>query len=501
MRKLGLFTLIFSLFSLSAWGQIYSYQMLQMADVSPHFRSARYSSVSGAFSAIGPDLSSISDNPAGISLIKSSQFSFTAGGIVQQSNSTYLNSNGMADEIGVPTFNSLGFGVTSEGGSRWSVGLTLNRLADYNQSLTFSGLNPSNSLSASHAITATEITSSLGLPPEGINDNNAPFEVTNAYLGWLVNWDSTTNSYQSPAPDSVYQSGRYERRGGLYEAALSLGRSYLSDRVHIGFSVGIPFMNHKNRMIFNEEEASSSYRGFYRSEQRTRVQNEGFGVNAKFGIVLKPVDGFRLAAAVHSPTRMFITENYNAKITSYVDTPITSSSGFCLPCQEASPRGVYEYSMRMPWRANIGLGFVMDRVGFISMQYEWVGLDDARYFFGSGDGALEREINKEIQESYRNTHNVRLGVEIAPGPLRFRAGAHATSSPLASEEINGLFWKHGISGGFGVVGKNMALDFSYVQNRQNQRDMPYENFGETSPQVISELTRHYVGVTLSMRLQ
>ena len=47
--------------------------------------------------------------------------------------------------------------------------------------------------------------------------------------------------------------------------------------------------------------------------------------------------------------------------------------------------------MRMPWRANIGLGFVMDRVGFISMQYEWVGLDDARYFFGSGDGALGRD--------------------------------------------------------------------------------------------------------------
>ena len=35
--------------------------------------------------------------------------------------------------------------------------------------------------------------------------------------------------------DSVYQSGRYERRGGLYEAALSLGRSYLSDRVILDF--------------------------------------------------------------------------------------------------------------------------------------------------------------------------------------------------------------------------------------------------------------------------
>ena len=501
MRKIGILTLVFSLSVLNVWSQLYSRQMLQMTDLNPHFRGARYSGVSGAFSAIGPDLSSVTDNPAGIALIKSSQFSFTAGGMVQQSNSTYMNSTAVADRLGVPTFNAIGFGVTTEGSHRWSVGLTLNRLADYNQSLTFSGFNPMNSMAASHAITATEITNSLGLPPDGISDSNAPFEVTNAYLGWLVNWDSTSNSYQAPASDSVYQNGRYESRGGFYEAAMSLGRSYLSDRVHVGFSVGIPFMNHKNRLIFNEEEGSSTDRGFYRSEQRTRVQNEGFGINAKFGIVLKPVDGVRLAAAVHSPTRMFITENYNAKITSYVDTPVTPTSGFCLPCEEESPRGVYEYSMRMPWRANVGLGFVIDRVGFLSMQYEWTGLNEVQYFFGSGFGELGREINKDIAETYRNTHNVRLGVELAPGPLRFRAGAHATSSPLASEEINGLFWKHGISGGFGVVGKNMALDFSYVQNRQNQRHMPYENFGEASPQVISENTRHYVGVTLSMRLQ
>ena len=44
----------------------------------------------------------------------------------------------------------------------------------------------------------------------------------------LVNWDSTSNSYQAPASDSVYQNGRYESRGGFYEAVLSLGRSYLS---------------------------------------------------------------------------------------------------------------------------------------------------------------------------------------------------------------------------------------------------------------------------------
>ena len=88
-------------------------------------------------------------------------------------------------------------------------------------------------------------------------------------------------------------------------------------------------------------------RGFYRSEQRTRVQNEGFGINAKFGIVLKPANGVRLAAAVHSPTRMFITENYNAKITSYVDT-LLPTSGFCLPV--GGFYKAYEYSMRMQWR-------------------------------------------------------------------------------------------------------------------------------------------------------
>ena len=34
--------------------------------------------------------------------------------------------------------------------------------------------------------------------------------------------------------------------------------------------------------------------------------------------------------------------------------------GFAFPVRRL-PRGVYEYSMRMPWRANVGLGFVIDR--------------------------------------------------------------------------------------------------------------------------------------------
>ena len=42
---------------------------------------------------------------------------------------------------------------------------------------------------------------------------------------------------------------------------MSLGRlSWRSN--YVGFSVGIPFMNHKNRLIFNEEEGSSTNRGF-----------------------------------------------------------------------------------------------------------------------------------------------------------------------------------------------------------------------------------------------
>ena len=99
MRKIGYLTLVFSLATLNLWSQLYSRQMLQMTDLNPHFRSARYSGVSGAFSAIGPDLSSVTDNPAGIALIKSSQFSFTAGGMVQQSNSSYMSSSAVADRL------------------------------------------------------------------------------------------------------------------------------------------------------------------------------------------------------------------------------------------------------------------------------------------------------------------------------------------------------------------------------------------------------------------
>ena len=144
--------------------------------------------------------------------------------------------------------------------------------------------------------------------------------------------------------------------------------------------------------------------------------------------------------------------------------------------------------------ANVGLGFVIDRVGFLSMQYEWTGLNEARYFFGNvfGDwvGRLITTLMKVPQ--YLCTLG---GVELAQD-AEVRAGAHATSSPLLVKNSTACL-KYGISGGFGVVGKN-GIGFSYVQNRSGWYATTTSGRHASGPfRTYTTLCR----VTLGVRLQ
>ncbi|MCB0805347.1 MAG: hypothetical protein KDC05_06070, partial [Bacteroidales bacterium] len=52
--------------------------------------TARYTAMGGAFGALGADFSTLSSNPAGIGLYKSSEFTITPSLYIGSTNSTYM---------------------------------------------------------------------------------------------------------------------------------------------------------------------------------------------------------------------------------------------------------------------------------------------------------------------------------------------------------------------------------------------------------------------------
>jgi len=77
--KKYIFSLITLLAPLAAWAQTaYDAEIMTTSDLNG---TARYVGMGGALGALGADISTMGSNPAGTALLRSSNFSFTAGGV------------------------------------------------------------------------------------------------------------------------------------------------------------------------------------------------------------------------------------------------------------------------------------------------------------------------------------------------------------------------------------------------------------------------------------
>ena len=105
--------------------------------------TARYLGMSGAFGALGGDISSMSTNPAGLGVYRSSEVVTT---ISLSSIKTNTNWNGSVADVSKTRFNFdniayVGYFPTGndEGLVGWNIGLSYNRVKNYNRSYRMRG--------------------------------------------------------------------------------------------------------------------------------------------------------------------------------------------------------------------------------------------------------------------------------------------------------------------------------------------------------------------------
>ncbi|MBQ5404587.1 MAG: hypothetical protein IIU11_09520, partial [Bacteroidales bacterium] len=98
--------------------------------------TARSTAMGGAFGALGGDISCLSSNPAGISIYKRGELTFTPQFVNVNSESTidgYNNSdNKFSFKLANFGFVSANYNAEKHGFKGWAWGIAYNRLADYN---------------------------------------------------------------------------------------------------------------------------------------------------------------------------------------------------------------------------------------------------------------------------------------------------------------------------------------------------------------------------------
>ncbi|MEO0405155.1 MAG: hypothetical protein AAF193_09820, partial [Bacteroidota bacterium] len=275
--------------------------------------SARYTGMSGAFGALGGDLSALSDNPAGIGIFRRSEFSFSLG-LDQHTSETRFGTNPLRRDskgrINLPQIGIIGANpVDHPFWRRVNFAVTHNRLASFNETYISEGNQVNNSLLEVFAQQAN------GLTPEEIYDF-LPFGAALAWDAFLINPIDTlgTLQYNSVNPYGDYNVRKtIDRQGHMGETVVSIGGSY-DDRFYIGGNIGFPTINFVETTTYTENqlEAEHELDQFTYTEE---LNTSGRGINFKLGVIYKITELLRFGAAWHSPSFLTINDTYVTDMT------------------------------------------------------------------------------------------------------------------------------------------------------------------------------------------
>lgn len=416
--------------------------------------SARFVALGGAFGALGADFSTLSYNPAGIGLYKSSEISITPSLAIGKTEATFNGS--FRDDLKY-TFNLGSVGivmatspVSHNQQSMWKnvqFGFGVNRMANFNNRIMIEGDNNESSFLTPYRDAAQ------GIAPQDLGAYNTGLAY-DADLMFLQTGDSANWNYRIDLPNGgVNQRKSVETKGSLNEMVFTLGANY-GDKLYLGATVGVPYIRYTETSTFTEtdEEGNSDY---LKSYTRTdNLETSGTGINFKFGLIFRATDFLRIGGAIHTPTfYTSMADNWDASIKSYFD------DGSSLTAR--SPEGFYEYELNTPMRAIGSVGFIIGKAGLISADYEYVDYASARLRAADYDFNGE---NEAIRDNYLVAHNLRFGTEWRYGSLNFRGGYNISANPYryGTDATNSSF-----SLGLGIREKNFFIDMAWVHSNMD----------------------------------
>jgi hypothetical protein len=443
--------------------------------------TARFMSMGGAFTALGGDMSTFSQNPGGIGLFRSSEITFspqlyhigTSAGFHGISKDYLYNFN--LGQIGIVS--NL---ITQKGESgliSLNVGYSFNKTNNYNTSVRIEGKSNSSSMAdywadVSTGIPYTDLSGAAGI----------------AYDAWIIDTITGTGadtygtvfSNYGDNPSSDY--GQNIRRlitnsGYTGEHTFTIGGN-ISNKIFFGAALGISrlkYTGHYEHLETADYFLDSQFSDFAYTEH---FENTGTGVSLKIGAIIKPTEDLRIGLAFHSPTFYRINEYYYDNVTSN----FTDNSTY-----EFSNDPVrYQYALTTPFRALAGVAYQIKKVALLSFDYEFIDYSTAR-FSETGDNYDYTEKNLEIKNTLKPTSNIRVGGEFRLNKMYFRGGYGYYGKAFNTREDNADMDYNSFSLGAGFREQNINIDFGFTNLRNMQKYILYNTSSESA---IANLTNN-----------
>ena len=448
--------------------------------------TARNQAIGGAGASLGGEFSSLFINPAGIGFYKTGDFVITPSYAIKNNKSSYF---GEDNAVRKNDFNlgASGFIVSlpSQNGKvkSTSVGIGVNRLADFNNEIFYSGVNSQSSYSEKYL--EELINDNATDPNKALTDY--PYGSSLALGTWLIsptyNSDSSqVTGYRSQADPAfgLNQQNTISTTGGITEVSIGVGVN-VEDKWYFGGSISAPFLRYRRDGYFRESDASGDAQNdFNFFEARESLETKGIGINGKFGAIYKPAEMVRLGLAVHTPTFYQLTDNFATSVATdlegyggsgikeYSSTDLTNGQ----PLEST-------YNFSTPWKFIASGSYVFREIadvtqqrGFVTADIEYVNYKGANFRAADNDQAARdyyETLSGTIDNLYKNAVNVRVGGELKYNTFMFRLGGAYYGNPYVDQKADVVK----LSGGIGYRNKGFFVDLTYVQSMTKDVNFPY----------------------------
>lgn len=413
--------------------------------------TARFMSMGGAFGALGGDLTVLGQNPGGIGIYRSSDLGFTldidaqsAKAGDQTTNQVKLNCNNVG-YVGVMKLDS-----DVMPNINW--GVSYSRPVSFNRHFSGRVNNIGSSLSdyvGGYTTAEGWSESDLGMGQSSYNayyDSSAPWMSILAYNSYLINPNNGKFAGLSGNNTTGYAQYEMEENGGVDEFNLTWGGN-ISNIVYWGMGFGITSVDYKSYTYYGEnlnnaniaEAKDSQFTGEMTAGNASygivnTLRTTGSGWNFKMGVIVKPINEFRIGLAFHTPTYYSLKDESSTYASAEFEALSSSANNYSV--ENETPYSEVWYKIRTPWRYIASAAAVLGGQGIISFDYERQAYDGIEYL--SDNGVVDLDTKANIKSYYKGVDIFRIGAEYRVTPqFSVRAGYSYQTSPVKDNAYNG----------------------------------------------------------------
>jgi len=471
--------------------------------------TARYNALSGAFGALGGDLTAMTINPAGSAIFLNNFSSVTFSLTDIKNDAQYFNTSaGSSDtDFNINQAGAVFVFVNSNYDSAWkkfSIGINYNSTKNYNSELSIYG-------TGNKSIGSFFLAHAQGIPldllqlqnGESISDlysylgESRGTYAQNAFLGYqgylfdpLLPDDPGNIQYISNIAPGRFNHDYYLISDGFKGKYTLNFATQITDRFYLGINFNTYSLDyHEGTYLFESNFNPGSLVNKVGFENNLYVYGNGF--STQIGGIAKLTESFRIGLTYDSPTWLNIYEETFQSLESQRTVDGQLINEFINP----NVVNIFEkYDLRTPGKFSASAAYIIGNRGLVSFDYSYQ--DYSTIKFGPTWDPHFVNLNQNIRDNLKATSTFRMGAEYRIDQFSLRGGYLYEESPYKNSSLLGDL--NGFSLGTGVHLGNYSFDFSYSRTQQDRNHQLY-SVGLTDSANI-ETTRNNYTLTINYNI-